>query len=99
MIMGLRPSGVVLADSCPGDSGGPAYVLEARKFVPVGLVSRGVTVVSRNLCGTGGIYTLLGRDDLLAWLHKRLPDSSRTRCAAPAAEPQASGVASHGAAK
>lgn len=42
-------------DSCPGDSGGPAYILRGAEFVLAGVTSRGVKN-SANVCGDGGIY-------------------------------------------
>ena len=43
-------------DSCPGDSGGPAYVDEGGEWVLAGATSRG-TLGSVRECGDGGIYT------------------------------------------
>jgi hypothetical protein len=85
MILGLRKPGEGPADSCPGDSGGPAYIVDNGEIMPVGIVSRSVNVKSASLCGGGGIYTLLGRTDIIAWLHKRLPGSGRSGCEARSA--------------
>lgn len=60
---GLRPETEFVAgrpflerDSCPGDSGGPAYVEEDGEWRLAGATSRG-TVGSVRQCGDGGIYT------------------------------------------
>jgi hypothetical protein len=45
-------------DSCPGDSGGPAYVKVGDKLYLAGLVSRGRADFDVD-CGEGGIYTLI----------------------------------------
>lgn len=76
MIMGLSPPDIRLPDSCAGDSGGPAYIKVDGKLIPVALVSRAINIRRNNICGAGGIYTILGRSDILAWLHARL-DSRR----------------------
>jgi secreted trypsin-like serine protease len=62
---GIRPESEFVAgrpflerDSCPGDSGGPAYVEEAGGWALAGATSRGtpgITFVRK--CGDGGIYT------------------------------------------
>ncbi|MER9190940.1 trypsin-like serine protease [Mesorhizobium australicum] len=69
-------------DACGGDSGGPVYWYPPPKgagdhntSVPlealVGITSRGLAF-ARNLpdlpCGGGGIYTAVGRSDVLNWL-------------------------------
>jgi secreted trypsin-like serine protease len=43
-------------DSCPGDSGGPAYVEAAGQWLLAGATSRGTIGASRP-CGDGGVYT------------------------------------------
>lgn len=43
-------------DSCPGDSGGPAYVEDAGQWRLAGATSRG-TIGSVRACGDGGVYT------------------------------------------
>ena len=43
-------------DSCPGDSGGPAYVEEGGEWRLAGATSRG-TIGGVRKCGDGGIYT------------------------------------------
>lgn len=73
MIIGLRRRGEPSVDSCAGDSGGPVFLPWEGREIPIGLVSRSVTGGELGeLCGQGGIYTLLGRTDLIAWLHARL---------------------------
>jgi Trypsin len=66
-ILGLRPTDGKLKDTCSGDSGGPVFSGENL----VGIVSRGVPTaqpLSLGKCGAGGIYTHLGRLDVMTWL-------------------------------
>jgi hypothetical protein len=80
MIMSMRPNGIKLADSCRGDSGGPAFLVRDGKMIPVGVISRGLDVKSDRICGAGGIYTLLGRTDVIRWINKRLPRKDDPLC-------------------
>ena len=52
----LFVGGPMLPDSCPGDSGGPAYVFGAAGVELVGVNSRGEYQVPE-MCGAGGMYT------------------------------------------
>src|SRR5262245_24177644 len=66
-ILGLRPTGGKVKDTCSGDSGGPVFSGDNL----VGIVSRGVPAaqpLSVGRCGAGGIYTHLGRLDVISWL-------------------------------
>lgn len=57
-------------DTCDGDSGGPAYLLDDEVVYLVGAASRGI-----DACGAGGIYTLVPAYE--DWVHRRvngLPD-------------------------
>ncbi|HZF55505.1 MAG TPA: DNA/RNA non-specific endonuclease [Polyangiaceae bacterium] len=45
-------------DTCKGDSGGPVYVRVGDTFKLAGVTSRG-TQEAQNVCGDGGIYTLV----------------------------------------
>ena len=47
------------ADTCPGDSGGPAYVMVDGEAFLVGATSRGRDDFAEVDCGEGGIYTLV----------------------------------------
>jgi MYXO-CTERM domain-containing protein len=47
------------ADTCPGDSGGPAYVMIDGEAWLVGATSRGRDDYPNVDCGEGGIYTLV----------------------------------------
>lgn len=74
-ILGLHPTGGKLKDTCSGDSGGPVFSGENL----VGIVSRGVPTAqpfSLGKCGAGGIYTHLGRLDVMSWLNE---NAGRTR--------------------
>lgn len=79
MILGLSLSPSDRTDSCIGDSGGTAYLNYQGAMVPIGIVSRGVRGASR-LCGSGGVYTMLGRADITAWLNRRLQPSANPTC-------------------
>ena len=46
------------ADTCPGDSGGPAYLLDGGKALLVGTTSRASENAVAN-CGDGGVYTFV----------------------------------------
>ncbi|MER9458273.1 trypsin-like serine protease [Mesorhizobium sp. M0387] len=71
-VLGNTPTQATSFLACGGDSGGPVYRIEGSHFVPVGVVSRSVVVGSRVFataaCGTAGIYTHLGRTDVVDWL-------------------------------
>ncbi len=59
------------SDSCNGDSGGGGFVLiKDQGNAVLGIVSRGVNAT----CGNGGIYTLVGHADVIAWLQSHVPD-------------------------
>ena len=45
-------------DTCPGDSGGPAYFQEGSKTYLVGVTSRGAANAINPLCGDGTVFTL-----------------------------------------
>jgi Trypsin len=61
-----------IRDTCAGDSGGPAFFRDGDTLIPIGVVSRGLPVgqlfPKRGECGSGGIYTHLGRKDVLEWM-------------------------------
>jgi hypothetical protein len=53
-------------DSCGGDSGGPAYLLNASsEWRLAGLVSRATIGEG---CGQGGVYSSIYQDDVVKWL-------------------------------
>ncbi|MCW1411078.1 S1 family peptidase [Rhizobium sp. 1AS11] len=79
MILGLSLSPRDRTDSCIGDSGGTAYLDYQGTMVPIGIVSRAVRGSSRQ-CGAGGVYTMLGRADVTAWLNRRLRPSADPTC-------------------
>ena len=81
MMMGVGRLGAA-KDTCAGDSGGPAFVKVGEAFVPIGLVSRGVALRQPfpkiGMCGAGGLYTHLGRQDVFDWLKANgVPSTSR----------------------
>ncbi len=57
-------------DSCPGDSGGPLYLLTPYGEFLAGITSRGY---ADNLfqCSEGGIYTRPDKDELVAWIEQQ----------------------------
>ncbi|MBZ9815734.1 trypsin-like serine protease [Mesorhizobium sp. CA7] len=67
--------------ACGGDSGGPVYRVEGSHFVPVGVVSRSVVVGSRVFtaaaCGTAGVFTHLGRTEVIDWLRQFIKAGGR----------------------
>ena len=70
-IAGGTPVGGAPRDTCGGDSGGPAFFRVKGEIVPFGIVSRALPLrhfFQARACGSGGIYTHLGRRDVLAWL-------------------------------
>lgn len=83
-IFGARASGAeILTDSCSGDSGGPAYVSSQAGIIPIGVVSRALPISQPSGdCGLGGIYTALGREDVIAWLRQYIPQQD-TLCGKP----------------
>ncbi len=71
-ILGAARTDGELRDTCAGDSGGPVYLKSNGGMQPIGIVSRGLPIRQvfgvRGKCGSGGIYTHLGRKDVLEWL-------------------------------
>lgn len=67
-VLGVTPIGGIRFDSCRGDSGGPAFVTENGGMTPLGTVSRALPNQPAGDCGSGGIYTHLGRTDVVNWL-------------------------------
>jgi hypothetical protein len=58
-------------DTCGGDSGGPVFWMRGGMAWLIGVTSRAAPGVRQNAglhCGGGGIYTLIGRKDVHAWL-------------------------------
>lgn len=65
-------SPVVRADTCPGDSGGPVFVIIGGRAQLVGVTSHGVEGGGADVCGSGGVYEHIGRMDTLQWLTSAL---------------------------
>jgi secreted trypsin-like serine protease len=85
IILGAGETDGRIRDTCAGDSGGPAYVERDGKFLPIGIVSRGLPIphVHPKLgeCGAGGIYTLLGRTEVVEWLRGAgVPSGLQSNC-------------------
>lgn len=57
------------ADSCAGDSGGPAYVVTGSDYYLAAITSRAVN--SLGTCGPGGIYTLI-TPDIVNWIRTKV---------------------------
>jgi secreted trypsin-like serine protease len=88
MIAGAKKTDNQARDACRGDSGGPAFLRQDGRFIPIGIVSRALPVSQvfpkRGDCGSGGIYTHLGRRDVLGWLEENgVPKGSPNSCAPP----------------
>jgi len=69
-VRAVAPSGEFVAgghgaDTCFGDSGGPAYVMTAHGPALLGVVSRGLFTVDEP-CGQGGIYVRV--DKVVSWI-------------------------------
>lgn len=79
---GARPNGEIGAggagiDTCPGDSGGPMYLLTSYGELLAGITSRGYDDNQFD-CSEGGIYTRPDKADIIAWVETQagvyLPD-------------------------
>jgi MYXO-CTERM domain-containing protein len=79
---GARPNGEIGAggagiDTCPGDSGGPMYLLTDYGEFLAGVTSRGYDTNQYD-CSEGGIYTRPDKADIVAWVEQTamvyLPD-------------------------
>jgi MYXO-CTERM domain-containing protein len=77
-----RPNGEIGAggagiDTCPGDSGGPMYLLTDYGEFLAGVTSRGYDTNQYD-CSEGGIYTRPDKADIVAWVEQQamvyLPD-------------------------
>jgi hypothetical protein len=72
-ILGMRLTAGTRRDSCAGDSGGPVFSAGGDRPFLVGVVSRGVPgqhPLSVGACGRGGIYTHIGRHDVIRWIKR-----------------------------
>jgi secreted trypsin-like serine protease len=69
-IAGVRQPIRTAVDSCRGDTGGPAFVTNNGAITPSGTVSRAVPRHPGGRCGAEGIYTHLGRTDVLPSLRR-----------------------------
>ena len=83
-ILGAGRTDGEIRDTCAGDSGGPAYVMNGERFIPVGIVSRGLPIAHpyphAGVCGAGGIYTHIGRHNVIAWLKQAGVPSGTAIC-------------------
>jgi hypothetical protein len=71
MVLADQAGGRAAHDTCGGDSGGPVFWIQDGLAWLVGVTSRAAPGVQQNAtlhCGGGGIYTLIGRRDVHAWL-------------------------------
>lgn len=77
-----RPNGEIGAggagiDTCPGDSGGPMYLLTSYGELLAGITSRGYDNNQYD-CSEGGIYTRPDKAEIVAWVEQQatvyLPD-------------------------
>lgn len=77
LILGANNAGSRLFDSCGGDSGGPAFIVQNGKTIPIAAVSRALPNQPAANCGGGGIYTQLGRADVVGWLRNEINSSCK----------------------
>ena len=63
-LMAVDPAGKI--DTCEGDSGGPIYIRQGKKFLLVGITSRAIKYGGK--CGEGGIYVKLTTIGVKQWL-------------------------------
>ena len=73
ILVDRRPGQKEAADTCDGDSGGPAMIPDRIPRILVGVTSRPATQEQSN-CGKGGIYELAGTIPVLEWLVSLVPD-------------------------
>lgn len=84
-IAGATPVRGAARDTCGGDSGGPAFFRARDSFIPFGVISRALPVNHRfpdRACGSGGVYTHLGRSDVIAWLKANGVPDGEPNCGA-----------------
>ncbi|MBZ9757303.1 trypsin-like serine protease [Mesorhizobium sp. ESP6-5] len=62
------------ADTCNGDSGGPAFIPDRVPRILVGITSRAIVDQPGLDCGRGGIYGVVGTIPTLQWLYSLVPD-------------------------
>lgn len=62
------------ADTCNGDSGGPAFLPDRVPRILVGITSRAIVDQPGVDCGRGGIYGVVGTIPTLQWLFSLVPD-------------------------
>ncbi len=72
---GARPNGEIGAggagiDTCPGDSGGPMYLLTPYGEFLAGITSRGYNTNQFD-CSEGGIYTRPDKAEIVAWVEQQ----------------------------
>jgi MYXO-CTERM domain-containing protein len=72
---GARPNGEIGAggagiDTCPGDSGGPMYLLTSYGEFLAGVTSRGYDTNMYD-CSEGGIYTRPDNAEIVAWVEQQ----------------------------
>lgn len=70
-IMGIALTNGRNVDTCKGDSGGPVFATLGGREYLVGIISRGLPLqhqYQRGVCGAGGIYSHLGRRDVVEWI-------------------------------
>jgi hypothetical protein len=71
MILADTPGTRQRTDTCGGDSGGPVFLVEGNEPKLIGVTSRAAPGPHDNAalhCGGGGIYALIGRKSVHAWL-------------------------------
>jgi len=78
------------SDTCNGDSGGPIFLIKDGDYTLIGVTSRAAPGIGDDPelhCGGGGIYTLIGRKSVQAWLSAHGVQRSLPLAARSAAKP------------
>jgi hypothetical protein len=71
MVLADAPGPRARTDTCGGDSGGPVFLVDGDEPKLIAVTSRAAPAAHDNTtlhCGGGGIYTLIGRKSVHAWL-------------------------------
>jgi V8-like Glu-specific endopeptidase len=81
MILAEPPGPNLRHDTCKGDSGGPVFLSDSGGYTLIAVTSRPAPGTPDNpdlQCGGGGIYTIIGRQTVKAWLQASGVSVART---------------------
>jgi V8-like Glu-specific endopeptidase len=88
MILAEPPGPNLRHDTCQGDSGGPVFLIDSGGYTLIAVTSRPAPGIADDPvleCGGGGIYTIIGRQTVKAWLQASGVSVARTLPAPSAA--------------